>query len=61
MLGINHKHSSVPGFLGKYLVAALEQSKKTRFVSVGSAIAQAWVEPEKIYQEKVDRPKMRNS
>ncbi|HEY9297662.1 MAG TPA: hypothetical protein VIQ31_15110, partial [Phormidium sp.] len=24
--GINHKHSSVPGFLGKYLVAALEQS-----------------------------------
>jgi hypothetical protein len=26
MLGINHQHSSVPGFLGKYLVAALEQS-----------------------------------
>jgi hypothetical protein len=26
MLGINHKHSSVPGFLGKYLVAALEPS-----------------------------------
>jgi hypothetical protein len=26
ILGINHKHSSVPGFLGKYLVAALEQS-----------------------------------
>jgi hypothetical protein len=24
--GINHQHSSVPGFLGKYLVAALEQS-----------------------------------
>ena len=24
--GINHKHSRVPGFLGKYLVAALEQS-----------------------------------
>jgi hypothetical protein len=24
--GINHKYSSVPGFLGKYLVAALEQS-----------------------------------
>jgi hypothetical protein len=26
ILGINHKHSSVPGCLGKYLVAALEQS-----------------------------------
>jgi hypothetical protein len=24
--GINHKHSSVPGFLEKYFVAALEQS-----------------------------------
>jgi hypothetical protein len=24
--GINHKRSSVPGFLGKYFVAALEQS-----------------------------------
>jgi hypothetical protein len=26
ILGIKHKHSSVPGFLGKYFVAALEQS-----------------------------------
>jgi hypothetical protein len=24
--GIKHQHSRVPGFLGKYLVAALEQS-----------------------------------
>jgi hypothetical protein len=26
ILGINDKHSSVAGFLGKYFVAALEQS-----------------------------------
>lgn len=24
--GINHQHSSVPGFLGKYLVAVVKQS-----------------------------------